>query len=160
MRGTCEWWVLRTLGSAVLFLMVGAASAAAQTGIISTIAGGGANSASASSVYLPWPTSVALDKSGDVYVAIAALDEVVKIDPTGKVTVVAGTGYAGYSGDDGPATNATLDLSSAYIGVAQAIVLDESGNLYIADGVNNVVRRSNGHRCGWLPEPLHCRRRE
>ena len=52
---------------------------------------------------------------------------------TGIITTIAGTGTASYSGDNGPATSATL----YYPGVA----LDSSGNVYIADTYNNRIRK-------------------
>jgi sugar lactone lactonase YvrE len=56
-----------------------------------------------------------------------------KIDAGGIITNIAGTGTCGYSGDGGPAT-------SAEIGNAYGIAYDSSGNLYICDWLNNVVR--------------------
>ena len=112
-----------------------------QLNIISTFAGGGPNARTALSAEIIWPAGVAIDKHGNTYVCAAALDEVLKIDRLGHVTVVAGTGYAGYSGDGHPATSAALDLSGIYIGVTPAIALDTSGNLFISDTANSVVRR-------------------
>jgi trimeric autotransporter adhesin len=51
-----------------------------------------------------------------------------------RVTVVAGNGNSGYTGDGGSATSATLSLP-------QGVAVDRSGNLFIADTYNNVVRR-------------------
>jgi len=59
---------------------------------------------------------------------------VVRVDPSGEVTTVAGTGEPGFSGDGGPATEAQLN------GV-QDLAFDQDGNLYIADEFNNRVRK-------------------
>jgi DNA-binding beta-propeller fold protein YncE len=52
----------------------------------------------------------------------------------GIIMTVAGTGYAGFSGDDGPASDAELDA-------AAGLALDPNGNLYIADQGNGLIRR-------------------
>lgn len=106
-------------------------------GIITTIAGNGvsaspgpANGAQATSASVCSRT-VAVDAFGYVY--YSWLGRVGKISPTGVVTIVAGNGNSGYSGDGGPATTARINY---YI---PDLALDASGNIYIADG--NRVRR-------------------
>ncbi len=81
------------------------------------------------------PGGVAMDAAGNVY--IAELNRVRKISQ-GVITTVAGTGVAGFSGDNGPAVDAQLNSPSG-------IGLDAAGNLYIADQGNVRVRKvSNG----------------
>ena len=83
----------------------------------------------------PIPGGVAMDAAGNVY--IAELNRVRKISQ-GVVTTVAGTGVAGFSGDNGPAADAQLNSPSG-------IGLDAAGNLFIADQGNVRVRKvSNG----------------
>jgi uncharacterized protein (TIGR03437 family) len=81
---------------------------------------------------------LALDASGTLYVSDSILQQVYKLDASGKATVVAGNGAGGsigsYSGDGGPATQAGL---AAPAGIA----FDQAGNLYIADSLNNRIRR-------------------
>ncbi len=72
---------------------------------------------------------VAVDSDGNVFACDRGNHLVVKISRDGILTVVAGNGLAGFSGDGGPATSARL---SGPLGVA----VDSAGNLYIADGAN------------------------
>ncbi len=78
--------------------------------------------------------SIAVDQSGNIYVADAAGNRIQRIDVSGKTTIIAGTGKKGYAGDGGPAVSAQL---SSPCGVA----VDPSGNLYVADSSNNRVRK-------------------
>jgi uncharacterized protein (TIGR03437 family) len=77
---------------------------------------------------------VAVDGGGNVYVADIGNHMVVRIAKDGTLTVVAGNGKPGFSGDGGPATHASLNTP---IGVA----LDAAGNLFIADEFNQRIRR-------------------
>ena len=85
------------------------------------------------------PYDLALDKASDLFVVDHTNSRIRKITPDGTITTVAGTGTPGYSGDGGPATAARLNFPTG-------IAIDGSGNLYIADEGNAVVRRvtSNG----------------
>jgi uncharacterized protein (TIGR03437 family) len=113
---------------------------AASTGIISTIAGSNASGFSgdggpAAKATFTYPTSIAIDSSGNLYIADANNCAIRMISSAGIITTVAGTGGQwGYSGDNGKATNAKL---SGPTGVA----MDASGNLYIADAGNERIRR-------------------
>src|SRR5262249_9627321 len=78
--------------------------------------------------------AVAFDSAGNLYVADYDENIILKVLPSGVVTVVAGNGLSGYSGDGGPARNASLNSP---LGVA----LDSSGNIYISDNGNNRIRR-------------------
>ena len=115
----------------------------AASGIITTIAGGGAATAGpggapATSVRLLDPEALALDGTGNLYIADGLGEVVDQVNlATGVLTVVAGNGTAGYSGDGGTPTSAELYGPSS-------VALDASGNLYIADGGNSVVREITG----------------
>lgn len=78
------------------------------------------------------PNGVAIDKSGNMYVADATNNIIRKITPAGAVTTFAGSGAAGQT-DGGPTT--------ASFNGPQAVTVDASGNVYVADSKNNVIRR-------------------
>ena len=86
-----------------------------STGIISTIAGTGTQSYSgdngaATSATLSYPYGVGLDTAGNVYIADQNNHRIRKVTiSTGIIITFAGTGTASYSGDNGPATSATLN---------------------------------------------------
>ena len=108
-------------------------------GIITTIAGNGSivyNGdnilADTAAVYSPhW---VAKDAQGNLYVSEWGNHRVRKIDTSGIITTLAGTGISGYTGDGGPAANAMVN--SPY-----GIAIDDTGNIYFADYQENVVRK-------------------
>jgi len=110
-------------------------------GIITTIAGTGTAGYSgdggpATQAELNWPVGLALASDDSIYFAEAGSNVVRKIDPSGIITTVAGNGTAGFSGDGGPATTATLRSP-------RSVLLDGSGNLYIADQSNRRVRKAD-----------------
>ncbi|MGC2210404.1 MAG: hypothetical protein WA532_09875 [Candidatus Korobacteraceae bacterium] len=113
----------------------------ASTHKITTLAGNGTlgyNDGPATGAEFSSPTGVAVDVGGGiVYVADQGNNRIRKLN-TGahSVSTVAGTGSAGYGGDNGAAAGAILD---APFGVA----LDAAGNLYIADRTNNRIREVN-----------------
>jgi hypothetical protein len=79
------------------------------------------------------PTGLAVDVTGDVYVAEANAQRIQVIEPSGAVANVAGTGRAGDSGDGGVATSARLNEPTG-------VVVDRSGDVFIADTANCKVR--------------------
>jgi trimeric autotransporter adhesin len=80
---------------------------------------------------------VVVDSAGNVYFADEYANRIQKIAPDLTVSIVAGTGAAGYSGDGGKATSATLNVPSS-------VALDAAGNLYITDTNNNAIRKVSG----------------
>ena len=108
-------------------------------GVISTIAGTGTagymgDGSAATSAELSGPTAVALDAAGDVFIADTGNNAIRRVDAgTGKISTYAGTGVASYSGDAGPAINAQLSAPAG-------VIVDTTGNLYIADTGNNRIR--------------------
>ena len=78
---------------------------------------------------------MALDSYGNVYIADTYNHRIRKIDvSTGKISTIAGTGSYGYSGDGGAATLAKLNTP-------KGVAFDSSGNVYIADMINNRIRK-------------------
>jgi len=112
------------------------------SGIISTIAGTGTSGAtgdggSATSATLNFPTGVAVDLSGNVYISDTNNNKIRKITAsTGFITTIAGTGATGSAGDGGSATSATLNFP-------RGVALDSSGNVYISDSANHKIRKLN-----------------
>jgi sugar lactone lactonase YvrE len=74
-----------------------------------------------------------VDTSGSIYLADTFNNRVRKITPDGIINTIAGTGTAGYGGDGGSATAAEFHQP-------EGVALDSSGNLYIADYANNLIR--------------------
>ena len=109
-------------------------------GIIRTIAGNGkvgyaGDGGPASAAEFIIPTSLALDASGNLYIADPAANTIRRVDQTGTITTFAGTpGLSGYQGDGGPASSALLHSP---FGVA----VDADGSVLIADSGNGVTRR-------------------
>jgi len=80
------------------------------------------------------PHDLAFDSAGDLLIADTFNHRIRRIDRHGTITTVAGDGKAAYSGDGGPATQASLNTP-------QGIAFDRDGALLIADTFNHVVRR-------------------
>jgi hypothetical protein len=83
---------------------------------------------------LDHPDAVAVSAAGDVFIADTYNNRVLEVTPFGLITVVAGTGRPGYSGDGHRAVRASLDQPTG-------LAVDARGNLYIADAASNVIRR-------------------
>lgn len=112
------------------------------TGNISTFAGNGTggysgDNGSSLSAQLGGPMGVAADAFGNIYIADYNNNCIRLVTgSTGNITTVAGNGTQGYNGDNGAAVNAQLNHPTG-------VSVDASGNLYIADYGNNVVRMVN-----------------
>ena len=112
------------------------------TGIITTVAGNGilgysGDGGSADSAELNYPTGVAVDASGNLFIADYNNHRIRKVSTNGITTTVAGNGTPGYSGDGGSADSAELYYPSG-------VAVDASGNLFIADLNNNRIREVIG----------------
>jgi hypothetical protein len=106
--------------------------------VITTAIGGGPNGIPALDAYLYQPYGVAVDGSNNYYIAAYSQNRVFKVNPTTKtITVVAGSGALGYSGDGIAGGAGDADLYHPY-----AVAVDGSENVYIADQGNCVVRKA------------------
>jgi uncharacterized protein (TIGR03437 family) len=108
------------------------------SGIISTYAGTGIPGYSgdrgpAANAEINFPTGIALDAKGNLYIADQGNSVVRRIAADGTINTVAGNGYSTFAGDNGPAIDAQID--------PVAVAVDSQGNLYIADGVNYRIRK-------------------
>ncbi len=123
------------------------------SGIITTVAGNGYNNGTgalngggysgdggpATVAELNAPLAVAVDASGNLYIADTYNQRIRKVDTSGTITTVAGNGqggtFGGYSGDGGPATGAELAQPTG-------VAVDASGDIYIiSDQYNNCIRK-------------------
>ena len=111
----------------------------APDGTISTVAGNGiagysGDGGAAVSAQINTPIGICADNAGNLYIADVGNQRIRKVDASGRISTLAGTGGRGYGGDGGPAINATF-----YNPVRVAV--DPSGNVVIADQSNHRVRR-------------------
>jgi uncharacterized protein (TIGR03437 family) len=97
------------------------------------IAGNGGDEGPATAAGLQAPRGIAVDDNGDLYIADTGNNAIRQVTPDGTIHTIAGTGWAEYSGDGGPALSAALNGPGG-------ILLDGSGDLYFADTGNNRVR--------------------
>jgi sugar lactone lactonase YvrE len=109
------------------------------TGVITTVAGTGSTSFNgdgipATQASIAYPKGVAVAPDGSLYVGDANHHRIRRFVPGGTISTVAGNGNAGYSGDGGPATAATLRFP-------RNVAFGPDGSFYIADNTNYAVRR-------------------
>ena len=112
-------------------------------GIITTTAGNGGSGftgdgVAATNTTLYWPQNMAADSAGNLFIADSENNRVRKVDTNGIITTVAGNGTAGFAGDGGMATNASLNLP-------RAVAPDGNGNLFIADSNNHRIRKVDAY---------------
>ena len=129
-----------------IVLILAVHNANAQSGVITTVAGNGTSGYSgdggpATAAELDYVSGVAIDAQGNFYIAEHYNNRIRKINSNGIISTIAGTGAlglggGGYSGDNGPATAATLNAP-------YGIVCDGIGNIYFSDAANNRVRKIN-----------------
>jgi len=80
------------------------------------------------------PGSICIDNEGNIFISDYGNNVIRKVASSGIITTFAGTGGEGYSGDGGQATNAQFKSPTG-------VATDDDGNIFIADHVNNVVRK-------------------
>jgi len=112
-----------------------------QGQIITTVAGTGiagysGDGGPASKAEFTQPQTAIFDKAGNLFITDVNNHVIRKVDPSGIITTIAGTGFCGYSGDGGSAIKAALCSPSD-------LTLDDAGNIYIVDVGNNRIRMIN-----------------
>lgn len=115
-----------------------AGSTAIVSGAVTVNFGYSGDGAAAISAELAGPAGVAVDSSGNIYIATYADNRIRKVaSSNGNISTFAGNSGYGFAGDGGPATSAQLSAP-------RGICLDSSGNLYLADRWNNRIRKISG----------------
>ena len=109
-----------------------------SSGVITTVAGTGegghgGDGGPATAATLKYPTGVAVDDAGNLYIVDCYDHRIRKVDSSGFITTIAGTGEGGHEGDGGPASQAQLNYP-------RRVALDGAGSLYITDTGNNRIR--------------------
>jgi sugar lactone lactonase YvrE len=107
----------------------GTISTVAGTGVVGSVGDGGP----AINALLNRPQGIALDAAGNLYIADSANHLIRKVTTDGNITTVAGNGNASFSGDGGPATQASLWYP-------KGLLVDAAGNLLIVDSFNSRIR--------------------
>ena len=111
-------------------------------GIVSTVAGNATFADSgdggpASAAGLGLPDGVTLDSAGNLYISEYSGEKIRKVSPGGTITTYAGPGTRGFSGDGGPALQATFYTP-------RGLAVDSANNLYVVDASNQRVRKISG----------------
>jgi uncharacterized protein (TIGR03437 family) len=107
-------------------------------GTLVTVAGNGSpgwagDGGRAAFAQLNSPAAIAFDPRGNLYIADTFNHIIRKVNSTGAITTVAGSGAAGFAGDGGPATSANLNFPAG-------VAVDAAGQIYIADTWNHRIR--------------------
>lgn len=110
--------------------------ASPPSGVIQTVVGSGnGDGGAATAAPLSKPDAVAVDGAGNLYIAETGTNRIRLVSAaTGQISTVAGSGTQGLAGDRGPATAAQLNQPDG-------VAVDTSGNVYIADTGNRVIRK-------------------
>ena len=125
----------------ITFLLIafGLVTSSGHAQLISTIAGNGTagfsgDGGQATVAEIQYAYGIAIDATGNIYIADQANCRIRKVNTNGIMSTVAGTGAFGYSGDGGQATAASM-------GDPSGVAVDAAGNVYIADANNARTRK-------------------
>lgn len=120
----------------LLLISLGWAQTEGTSYLIDTVAGREVprDAERAVETWLDVPVGVATDNGGNVYVADSFNSRVLRIKPDGTRETVVGNGFSGFSGDDGPATEAQLSSP-------KGLTFGPDGSLFIADFGNRRIRK-------------------
>jgi hypothetical protein len=145
----CAGWAVLWTGLIWLGLSAAAQSDYSEVYTFTTIAGialTGSVDGVGSEALFSFPFSVAVDSAGNLYVADEGNDTIRKITPAGVVTTLAG--FPGTSGSaDG--TNSAARFNSP-----RGVAVDANGNLYVADSLNNTIRKMTPAGANWVVTTL------
>src|SRR3954469_25564677 len=130
---------MKQLGSLILFFVyfvLSSANGLAQSSTVSTYVGPAlpSSGSQANTQTVGVPQGVSADGTGGFYLSSATQNRIYRVSAAGSLTVIAGNGLIGFSGDDGPATSAQMN----YI---HGIAADSAGNVFVADTNNNRIRK-------------------
>jgi len=125
----------------IFLIVIASITKQSQAQIITTVTGNGTQGYSgdggqAINAELYGPAGMAVDTEGNIYIPDEGNNRIRKVNTTGFISTIAGTGIAGYSGDGGQATAAELYDPTG-------LAFDVNGNLYIADYENERIRKIN-----------------
>lgn len=125
---------MKLQSSRILCVLLASIAEVQAQSLIQTILGSAPDGVAVAVASLNTPAAVISDPDGNIYVALAGARQVVRIDSSGMVRVIAGTGTTGSGGDGGSARLAQLSQPCA-------LALDSEGNLYVADYQAHRIRR-------------------
>ncbi len=125
---------MRTKYSFFVVLLIALGTTGQEKPVATKVAGGGRKDLPGRFQKLHSPHSVAVSTDGNLFIADTGNQRIRRVDAAGMITVVAGNGKSGFSGDDGPATSASLASPSG-------VAVDTDGSVFIADRGNHRIRR-------------------
>jgi hypothetical protein len=130
----------------VAFLLLGLLQTISRAQRVVLVAGGGTEKTGpATNCAVHAPFAVDFDRAGNMYIAeFAGGERVLKVDPRGELTIFAGTGEKGNSGDGGPATEAKFNSM-------HHLIVGPRDDIFVADSFNSRVRRIDARNGGVFP---------